>query len=158
MPSRDQLHGLAHSIAECFGKPHWQARYLSESPTKPSVDRYVLDEDATCIVCGKRATNAHHCPPKGIMRIFPLGTERGLWLLRPALLAVCGSGTTGCHGAIHSGYLKIEWAWDHEGFEDAWWEGSLLDATTPSSPDLYECGFWRISRDGKVIREVRACS
>lgn len=155
-PSREQLHGLAHPVAECFGKPHWQARYLSAEPTKPSVDRYALEEDACCIVCGKRATNSHHNPRKGVMRIFPMGTERGLWLLRPALLAVCGSGTAGCHRAIHEGLLKIEWAWDHEGFEDAWWDGSLLESSKPHSASLYECGFWRITSDGKTVREVRS--
>lgn len=153
-PDRDRLHSLAIPIAECFGKPHWQARYRSDNATPKSVNSYTLEENATCIVCGRKATNAHHCPPKGIMRVFPLVTERGLFSLRPALLAVCGSGTTGCHGDIHAGRIKVTWEWDHEGFQDAWWDGSLLEASGPHSPDLFACGFWRITRDGKTIREV----
>lgn len=150
-----QLHGMAYLLAECYGKPHWQASYTSASPTKASVDRYGLDEDACCIVCGQRATNAHHTPPKGIMRVFPLETERGTYKMRPALLAVCGSGTTGCHGDIHKGLLKVEWAWDDPGFLDAWWDG-LLSEGASHDPGLYACGCWRITdRDGNVVREAR---
>ena len=53
-----------------------------------------------CIVCGRYGTNRHHEPPKG------LGGERA-W--HGSLLALCGSGTTGCHGLRHAGRLKLEW-------------------------------------------------
>lgn len=150
-----QLHGIAYLLAECYGKPHFQARYKSDKPTKPSVDRYELEEDAVCIVCGQRATNAHHAPPKGIMRVFGLETERGTFPMRPALLAVCGSGTTGCHGDIHAGLLKVEWVWDDPGFCDAWWDGKLSEGAA-HDPGLYSVGFWRITdHDGNVVREVR---
>lgn len=157
MYSRDQLQSLAYPIAECYGKPHYMAHYKGMKPTPASVDRYALDDDAVCICCGVRATNAHHTPPKGIKRVFDLRTERGSFLLRPALLAVCGSGTTGCHGKIHKGLLKVQWIWDHEGFQRGWWTGSIPDSYEIHSPDLYSCGFWRITdHEGNVVREVRA--
>ena len=53
-----------------------------------------------CIVCGKWGVNVHHEPPKG------LGGEKS-W--DGSLLALCGSGTTGCHGLRHAGRLKLEW-------------------------------------------------
>lgn len=158
MIERDQLYGLSLPTAERYGKPHWMAHYMSGNPTARSVDRYVMEEDATCIVCGKRATNVHHEPPKGKARTFPLATDRGLWVLRPALLAVCGSGTTGCHGDIHTHRIGVEWVWDEPGIEEAWWDGSLLESSEPHSPILYEVGFWRITQDGEVIREVRGCN
>ncbi len=149
-------YGLSHEVAERYGKPHFMAHYLSGNATAKSVDRYMVEEDAFCIVCGRSATNAHHEPPKGIMRTFPMATDHGLWLLRPSLLAVCGTGTTGCHGKIHAKLLRIEWVWDEPGFEDAWWNGSLLESSEPHSPS--EVGCWRITSGGVFIKEVRGCS
>lgn len=61
-----------------------------------------------CVVCGHRATNLHHEPPKGLGGVGRKGTE-------PARLSLCGSGTTGCHGERHAGILGFK-------FEDcAWW-------------------------------------
>lgn len=59
-----------------------------------------------CIVCGRwRGASSpmaltHHMPPKGT------GGE-GCW--RGARLALCGSGTTGCHGLWHAGRLELRW-------------------------------------------------
>ena len=59
-----------------------------------------------CIVCGRwrgYATlkgGAHHMPPKGS------GGEAA-W--HGNLLALCGTGTTGCHGLWHAKKLKLEW-------------------------------------------------
>lgn len=151
-----QLRGIAKPLAEMYGKPHWGSSYLSKNPTPQSVDRYRLDDGATCIVCGQRATNSHHTPPKGIMRVFELMTPKGRFKYRPALIAMCGSGTTGCHGMVHKGMLKIEWVWDSDGFESGWWDGSIPETITAHDPELYSVGFWRIiDREGNVIREVR---
>ena len=154
--TREQLCGIAYPLAECYGKPHYMAHYLGKNPTLASVDKYELDDDAVCICCGARATNSHHSPPKGIRRVFNLRTDRGSFLLRPSLLAVCGSGTTGCHGKFHSGLLKVQWIWDEEGFLNGWWSGSIPESYEIHSSDLYTCGFWRITDSaGDVVREVR---
>lgn len=60
-----------------------------------------------CIVCGRPHPNLHHMPPIGSGR-------RSEW--KGALLALCGSGTTGCHGAFHAGELELRymdgrWHW-----------------------------------------------
>ena len=60
-----------------------------------------------CIVCGRPHPNLHHMPPIGSGR-------RDAW--EGALLALCGSGTTGCHGAFHAGILELRfmdgmWMW-----------------------------------------------
>ena len=82
-----------------------------------------------CIVCGSYPVNHHHIPPIGSGR-------RGSW--QGALLALCGSGTTGCHGLWHHGDLELRfmdgrWMWrgmDSRGLfarrwtpchDDAWW-------------------------------------
>lgn len=51
-----------------------------------------------CEVCGMfPATNLHHRKPRG------MGGSRDGGVNSPAnLLAICGSGTTGCHGKIES--------------------------------------------------------
>ena len=59
-----------------------------------------------CIVCGKPHPNLHHMPPIGSGR-------RSAW--KGAMLALCGSGTTGCHGAFHAGILELRY------FDGAWW-------------------------------------
>lgn len=59
-----------------------------------------------CIVCGSPSPNKHHMPPKGTGR-------KGKW--QGALLALCGSGTTGCHGRVHHGDLELRF------MEGRWW-------------------------------------
>lgn len=70
-----------------------------------------------CIVCGRyrgyksHVGGAHHEPPKGT------GGEKA-W--KGALLSLCGSGTTGCHGLRHAGKLEFQyddqsgWMWRGE--------------------------------------------
>lgn len=60
-----------------------------------------------CIVCGRPNPNLHHMPPIG-------SGKRSAW--QGAMLALCGSGTTGCHGAFHAGKLELDfidghWMW-----------------------------------------------
>lgn len=62
-----------------------------------------------CIVCGRFGANWHHEPPKG---------TGGACAWHGSLLALCGSGTTGCHGLRHAGRLKLRfnddagrWEW-----------------------------------------------
>lgn len=61
-----------------------------------------------CVVCGKKASNLHHEPPKGLGGIGSKGTE-------PPRLSLCGSGTTGCHGARHAGLLEFQCVETHGG-------------------------------------------
>ena len=50
---------------------------------------------ADCAVCGKPATNEHH---------ILYGRQYGARLdVAANRMALCGSGTTGCHGAYHLG-------------------------------------------------------
>ena len=54
-----------------------------------------------CIVCGGPRQSVHHIPPIGTGR-------RAAWV--GALLGLCGSGTTGCHGLWHHGELELRFA------------------------------------------------
>lgn len=51
-----------------------------------------------CELCGGyRASNIHHRRPRG------MGGTKAQWINEPSnLLALCGSGTMGCHGMIES--------------------------------------------------------
>lgn len=157
MLETSQLRGLSVDKAEKYGKPHWMASYNSKNPTASSVDRYSMHEDAICAICGKPATNVHHVPPKGVGRLFVLDTPKDSYRLRPSLFALCGSGTTGCHGKFHDGTYKIEWKWDLEGLGNGWWDGSILSLIDAHSSQLYDVGCWIVTdRNGSLIKEIRS--
>lgn len=131
-----QLQGMSYSQAECMGKPSIGACY-----TDKHSDAHELVLGATCAICGAKATNAHHVPQKG----FGGGRRRlVLWgrVLRPALISLCGSGTTGCHGKCHHGLYTIRWEWNKDEYAEAWWDGKMLDLI--ESDLLYEYGKWVI--------------
>lgn len=134
IPTVEQLQGYSIENAECLGKPHVGASYLY----RDRIDKYIMDEDCTCAICGKLATNVHHQP----FRSHGKGIIINGKLLRPSLFALCGSGTTGCHGKIHNGTIKIKWKWVDENYAKRFWEGSLFEYAPPHSELLYEFGYW----------------
>ena len=91
--SASQLRGVPKDRAELYGKPHVGARYVG--------NRYELAAER-CGICGRQATNCHHIVPRRCGD-FALVTPRGTWRLRSPLIALCGSGTTGCHDGVHGG-------------------------------------------------------
>lgn len=149
MPSMDQFRGLSLDRAECYGKPHVGAYYASSN-----VNSNRLHHGAMCAVCGKPATNSHHHPPKGTASTFKLEYPDGSYqVLRPSLLAVCGSGTTGCHGLIHQRKVRIRWEWDDLAYQEQYWQG--LIGSKPHDPILYRFGHWVIEIDTPFGTEVR---
>lgn len=147
-PPKSQLRGLSVLHAEYYGKPHIHAYYKRDD-----TDSHTREEHSRCFICGKLATNVHHCPPKSRGRQFQLQTPMGIFILKPALFALCGSGTTGCHGKFHNGLLHAEWVWDDDKYAESWWSGYTLSHwVAPHSPLLYEQGFWRFKHySGQTI-------
>ena len=146
-PTSKLLHGYPLAVAECYGKPHIGCHYRvveynhERKATLRAAHSHKLNEGALCICCGRPATNAHHYPPLGTAISFTHQRER----LRPALFAVCGSGTTGCHNGWHGGArFKALWRWDSDEFAREWWEGSLLKDEGAHSPSLYLFGCWEL--------------
>lgn len=156
LPTMDKLRGLTFEQAECFGKPHIGASYA-----KRDVRSNRLDSFATCAVCGGEAMSSHHEPPLGMggrNRQFLLSTPAGDFTLRPALIALCGSGTTGCHGDRHNSLrvLRFRWVWDRGYYQEQWWNGYLLThGYEPHDPGLYEFGYWQLTRDGVPFKAIR---
>ena len=148
VPPAGLLRGLSVSTAQKFGMPNAGARYAGRG-----VRTNRLDDEALCAFCRKPATNAHHVPAVGMGARNATFSLHG-YELRPALIALCGSGTTGCHGDCHSGRMRIDWVWDSDEFMRDWWEGRLLREFGPASPMLYEFGHWELFKDGvgRVIR------
>lgn len=146
-----QLRGLSYPVAELYGKPSIGAHY-----TAFDLNRHKLDQMAPCTICGRMADNAHHWPPKS-KRAFTLMTPVGQFVLLPPLFAVCGSGTTGCHGDWHRRLIDVEWVWDEERFRDAWWDGTLLKKWKPGDW-LFEYGRYRFTdtRGGRTWERRRA--
>lgn len=119
-----------------YGLPHIDCYYRNDS-----VNSNRLVAGATCVCCGRFATNAHHYPPKGTAPV----RHRNGFTLRPALFAVCGSGTTGCHDGWHGGArYTAEWKWDSDELAEAWESGELLEEYGEHSNMLYNHGCWVI--------------
>ena len=136
-----RYHG--HSKAECdrYGKPHIGAHYTEADNTH----RYHRDSD-TCVICGRPATDVHHWPRLGAGHcgIFVLRTMKGTFLLKPSLFALCRT----CHTRIHDSEIKLDWIWDTPDDSHSWYDGTMLAAIRPHSPELYQHGRWRFSWNG----------
>lgn len=146
-PTAAQLHGFSLDAAECYGKPHLGAQY-----TGPKVTTYARN-GWLCAVCMREAINTHHQPDR---HVFALMADNGkVWQLRPALFALCGSGTFGCHGAIEHNRLKVRWQWDSPEYGAAWWSGELLEQWGPHHPALYGYGGWVFTEEDGHMFERR---
>lgn len=139
---RSQLRGLDYRSAELFGKPHVGAFYeRDDSKTNR------LLEGSRCVVCGRQATNSHHVVPLGKARSWDLHTERGIFVLKSPLFAVCGSGTMGCHDGFHGGALyTVRWIWDRLEFLERWWSGwTLAHGFDSNDQRLFEQGCYEVT-------------
>jgi len=130
--------------ASLFGMPHVGCEYVGGS-------HKVLD-GARCVVCGAVSENAHHVVPRSVRHTFFLRGHE----LRSPLWAMCGSGTRGCHGLVHSGRYGITWEWDDEESEARWWSGELLDLYGEHGPRLFLHGRYVLEdRDTGMRYDVR---
>ena len=141
IPDSSLLCGLSVDAAECYGKPHIRAHYKNRS-----VKSHEQDQNARCAACGRPATNVHHNPPLSKGHVFNLYTPMGVFVLKPSLIALCGSGTTGCHDGFHGGArFKAEWSWDEDEYAERWWNGWFLShGYEPHDKRLYRYGEWKI--------------
>lgn len=150
VPDRSQLRGLSFEQASCFGMPHLGAFYARDD-----IHANRLEKGAVCACCGAIATNSHHEPQislGGGKKAFLLQTDNGSFKLKPALIALCGSGTTGCHGMRHNGMLSICWHWQNDEAAEAWFSGwALSHGYEPHSEKLYELGDWKLIRRWKTV-------
>lgn len=144
MPDASVLRGASYAHASCCGMPHIRAAYTADD-----IRRYRHDGGA-CPVCGMPIRNAHHEPPRSFGS-FLLRTPTGIHVLKPALIGLCGSGTTGCHGLVHSGAISIRWEWDSDECAERWWTGELLKRLEPHDRALYDMGRWVFSKRGREI-------
>lgn len=149
IPTREQLGGLSYRWAQLYGMPHLGAMYFAEN-----IKSTEMTPHARCAKCGKRATNVHHVVPRSKGRNFLLKTPVGMFVLLPPLFALCGSGTTGCHGEFHNG-IDIEWRWDSDEHAEDWWSGYLLShGLKPHDEELWEYGCYIVN--GKEWRPEKA--
>ena len=145
------LNGISYAKAANYGMPNIGCHYCTSY-----VNSHWLDEGARCAVCGKPATNAHHEPAKGTSSTWTMKTPYGSFQLNPSLVALCGSGTTGCHGKRHNGRISFQWVWDDQAMEELWFNGFMLSRKRMEhSPDLYEWGHWEVFEDGEKVAEWR---
>ena len=145
---REQLRGMSYEKAKLYGMPHIGCKYRTRNEMSATVFHGTPHR---CACCGKTGCShsRHHEPPKA-NGWFRLETPNGTFTLRPALIVLCGSGTTGCHGDRHSGRLRIRWEWDSEDEERKWWDGTFLSEREPHGDWLYEHGRYIFEHDGKA--------
>lgn len=89
--------------------------------------RRTLLIDRACAACGRAAANAHHIVQKGSPHF---GDD-----VEGNLLPICGSGTMGCHGAIHGTPYEVQVAfrsWTER--RDAEWVGRRLGLAIAARP------------------------
>ena len=76
-------------------------------------------------------------------------TDWGVFLLKPALIALCGSGTTGCHGDVHAGRVKLRWEWADDDTAERWFTGDLLaHGYEPHDEHFLDMGRWAVTACG----------
>ena len=144
---RGTLHGFPYDTAKLYGMPNIGCRYYREDADGGQWTGQYRE----CACCGKVGGihSKHHEPPKGRGRSFLLRTKMGSFVLLPALIDLCGTGTTGCHGDRHNGKLKIRWEWDDEEYEAKWWDGTFLSqGKQPNGKWLFGYGRYVFSRCG----------
>ena len=151
VPDSSQLRGMSYEKASLYGMPHIGCKYRFED-----IRSTVWDGDARrCAYCGKVSGrhNRHHEPPKA-NGLFVLHTKMGSFVLLPALIDLCGSGTEGCHGLRHSRRLKIRWEWDSDEDAEKWWSGWFLSRPyhEPHGVWLYNHGCYVFEMDGSERR------
>ena len=147
-----QLKGLPYKTAKLYGMPHIGCRYYRDD-----VNAVKWTGDfRTCAACGKSGGqhSKHHEPPKSKGCPFLLECRKsdtspgGRFALKPALIDLCGSGTTGCHGNRHNGMLRVSWEWDSDEYERMWWDGTFLShGKDPHGTWLYLYGCYVFEAD-----------
>lgn len=146
VPPASMLRGLSVEKASMFGAPHVGAYYSGAG-----VNTHKLQDGARCAICGRKATNAHHAPAKGTAPYWGMQTDWGLFMLKPALIALCGSGTRGCHGDVHNGRASLRWEWADDEAAESWFSGRLLShGYEPHDARLLDMGRWTLTANGET--------
>ena len=134
---------MAHQWA--CGLPHVGAIYTGKGYKRTS-DR--------CAICGRPATNVHHLCGRGEHSYVTMQGDS--FKMRSALMLVCGSGVTGCHGKLHSHELEVSWVWNTPLYGQLFENGQLFDySLEPHSPDWFDYGFYVVKDRSGVIKEIR---
>lgn len=168
---------ISREKAVNYGMPNIGARYRSDYIRSHTI---VENEEGwtPCAICGRPAGSVHHLPPISASSAkddngekhpgsLLLPTKYGRFVLKPALVALCGNGTMGCHGMIHSGKAFMQWEFDSEAYEELWFDGWFLShgidgyietrdghitcrPIAPHSSQLYRIGRWKITVNGRT--------
>lgn len=128
-PHAYQLQGLPYEIAELYGKPNVNARYLRDDSDCHS---YWGD----CSACEQLSQGVVQLPIREWGRNFLLMTPAGRYVLKPSLMAMCD-----LHG-LDFQTSKIRWRWYDSEYARLWWNGEILKHIEPHSPRLYSFGEW----------------
>lgn len=162
---------------DLYGLPHLGAEYVTGWSHGRRNYRRIAE---VCCLCDRqRSTNTHHVVGFGLGghqdntvivvdtkfceeydRVpYLLDTKIGSFVLYTPLFAVCGSGTTGCHGKLEDGVGDhiVEWVWYDEVCKELWEKGWMLShGYAPHDERLFEFGYYRIKDpDGNIVQVIK---
>lgn len=137
--------GIPRDRADLMGKPSIGAHYEREDYRS-----HKLDDDARCVICGRRATDAHHVVPRSTVRGYTVDTPLGMFVCLSPLFALCRE----CHHDIHMrARYQIRWEWKAEQYRQEWENGhTLAHICRPGNSFLFQEGCY-IVKDAKTGKE-----
>ena len=144
----------ARKQASCRGWPKRARRAVRKATPRGALHGQALVradlQDALLRLRQARDQSCHHVAHRSLGLEFELVTPNGTWSLRSPLFALCGSGTTGCHGQFHGGAgLRAEWRWRHprctrrRGGRASCWR-----CTSRTTRGCTSTAYWAITRTG----------
>ena len=137
--------GVSFERLELMGKPSIGAHYEREDYAS-----HKLDEGARCVICGRKATDAHHVVPRSTLRSFIVETPLGQFVTLSPLFALCRE----CHDGFHAqSRYRVRWEWKERRYADEWADGhTLAHICPPGSIFLLQEGRYVI-KDRRTGRE-----
>lgn len=96
-----------------------EPRIVDRTATKRALLRY-----PTCLACGERATNGHH--------VLSIGRGQTGDDVIPNIVGLCGTGSSGCHGAFHGNAYTVR----RERRDREWVARRIGERLPTSRPDV----------------------
>ena len=136
--------GISLERLELMGKPSLGAHYESAD-----CKSHKLDEGARCVICGRKATDAHHVVPRSTLHAYTVETPLGNFRTLSPLFALCRE----CHEGFHSqARYHVSWEWKSDQYREEWENGhTLANICPPGSSFLFQEGHF-VLKDKKTGR------
>lgn len=136
--------GISLERLELMGKPSLGAHY-----ERMTYSAHKLDDGARCVICGRKATDAHHIVPRSTIHAYTVDTPLGKFTALSPLFALCRE----CHDGFHTqARYHVSWKWRSDQYREEWENGhTLAHICPPGSSFLLKEGCY-VLKDKKTGR------